>query len=282
MMRERPPAVAGTWYPGSPGALAQDVDAYLADAHVHLEGTVRAIVAPHAGLLFSGPVAAWAYKAASAASYDVAVLVGPSHYVGFDGVSVWPAGVFATPLGPARIDEAVAAALLESPLAQDLPAAHSREHSLELQLPFVRRLFPDLPIVPVVIGYQTRATIDALAALIAASVRGRSALLVASTDLSHYFDAATADRLDGRVRALVDAFDPDGLLALFEQYPETERGRHVACGGGAAIAVMQAARLLGARQGRVLRYANSGDVSHDYTAVVGYLAAAFGVFTHAD
>lgn len=281
-MRERPPAVAGTWYPGSAGALTRDLDEYLEQAGRGVAGDVRAIIVPHAGLMFSGPVAAWAYKAAAAGDYDVAVLVGPSHYVGFEGVAVWPSGAFGSPLGPARIDTEVAAALLASPLAQDLPAAHGREHSLEMHLPFVRRLFPDLPIVPVVIGYQTRDTIETLGSLLAASVRGRRALLIASTDLSHYFEASVAERLDSRVQALVDAFDVEGLLALFEQYPEQERGRYVACGGGAAIAVMQAARLLGAPHARVLHYAHSGHVSGDHEAVVGYLAAAVGQFRDAD
>ena len=282
-MRERRPAVAGTWYPGTAGALTRDLDDYLADADPTLAGDVRAVLAPHAGLMFSGPVGAWSYKAAAAADgYDLIVLVGPSHYVGFDGVAVWPEGTFASPLGAVRVDEQAAGALLATPVARDLPAAHQREHSLELQLPFVRHLFPDLPILPVVIGFQTRETIEALASALVDAVRDRSPLLVASSDLSHYFDAATADRLDGRVRRLVDAFDADGLLELFEGYPEAERGRHVACGGGAAIAVMRAAAALGARHGRVLRYAHSGEISGDNSAVVGYLAAAFGTFTDAD
>lgn len=281
-MRERQPAVAGTWYPGSAGALTRDVDAYLEQADVTVAGEVQAVIAPHAGLMFSGPVGAWAYKAAAAGHYDVAVLVGPSHYVGFEGVSVWPSGTFQTPLGPAAVDAELAGRLLVSPIARDLPAAHQHEHSLEMQLPFIRRLFPALPIVPVVIGYQTRETIDALGSLLASALRDRRALLVASTDLSHFFDAETADRLDGRVRQFVDAFDADGLLGLYEQYPEEERGRYVACGGGAAIAVMQAARQLGASHARVLRYAHSGQISGDDSAVVGYLAAAIGRFRHAD
>jgi len=281
-MNERRPAVAGTWYPGTAGALATDVDDYLDRADPRVRGSVRAIIAPHAGLMFSGPVAAWAYKAAAASVFDVVVLVGPSHFVGFEGVSVWPRGAFGSPFGPAAIDEAVASAILASPIAAERPDAHAREHSLEMQLPFVRRLFPALPIVPIVVGYQVRETIDALGEQLARAVADRQALLVASTDLSHYFDAATADRLDGRVRALVDAFDSDGLLSLYEEYPERERGRYVACGGGAAIAVMRAAQRLGARDGRVLHYAHSGHVSGDNEGVVGYLAAAFGSLSDAD
>jgi len=276
----RPTAVAGTWYPGTAGALTRDVDAYLADASEAPAGT-QAIIAPHAGLMFSGPVGAYAYKAASHGDFDVAVLVGPSHFVAFEGVALWPDGGFDSPLGTARIDEAGAAAVAQSPVVQAMPSAHRKEHSLEMQLPFLRRVHPELPIVPMLIGFQRRQTIDALADAIVHAFEGRRALLIASTDLSHYFDAETAKTLDGRVQERVAAFDAEGLLDLFEQYPEHERGRYVACGGGAAIAVMKAARGLGATGGRVLKYAHSGEVSGDYSGVVGYLAAAFGKFVDA-
>jgi AmmeMemoRadiSam system protein B len=114
--------------------------------------------------------------------------------------------------------------------------------------------------------------------LLADVLRGRRALLVASSDLSHYFDAATAASLDGRVLELMSAFDPEGLLDLFEQYPEHERGRYVACGGGPMIAVMLAARAIGATGARVLKYAHSGEVSGDFDGVVGYMAAVMGEF----
>jgi AmmeMemoRadiSam system protein B len=270
--------VAGTWYPRIPAVLAGEVDSYLNAASEGPRGTVQAIVSPHAGLMFSGPVAAYAYKAARSGQFDVAVLVGPSHYVGFEGAALWPDGAFESPAGRVPIDEAGAQALAASPVVRVMPEAHAREHSLEMQLPFL----PGIPIVPVVIGFQRRATIEALAEAIAAAFNGRRALLVASTDLSHYFDAATAATLDARVQQRVAAFDAEGLLALFEEYPEGERGRYVACGGGAAIAVMLAARALGAVHGRVLKYAHSGEISGDNTAVVGYLAAAFGTFTDAD
>jgi AmmeMemoRadiSam system protein B len=281
-MKIRKAAVAGTWYPASAGALTRDVDQYLANAHVDVSGRVQGLIAPHAGLMFSGPVGAWAYKAAARERYDVAFLVGPSHFVGFDGFSVWPDGSYDSPLGAAPVDAAGAADILRSALAHDLPSAHAREHSLEMQLPFIRRVLPDVPVVPIVLGYQTRDTILELADALANAARPRRALLVASTDLSHYFDASTAASLDGRVLELLDRFDPEGLLALFEQYPEAERGRSVACGGGAAIAVMRACHALGARHGRVLKYGNSGEVSGDNTAVVGYVAAAFGAFDDAE
>jgi AmmeMemoRadiSam system protein B len=284
----RPAAVAGTWYPAVPGALARDVDGYLAAAgpdDMLPSGRLDAIIAPHAGLMFSGPVGAYAYKAAAKGGpFDTVILVGPSHFVAFDGVALYPSGAFASPLGPAAVDERLGEALLAaSPVVQPRPAAHTREHSLEMQLPFIRRLLPDAAIVPLLMGYQTEDTIRALAAALSSVLResGTRALLVASTDLSHYFDAATAEGLDRRVSACVAACDPERLLRLFEDYPEPERGRFVACGGGPAIAVMLAARARGATDGRVLKYMHSGQISGDHDGVVGYLAGALGTFTGA-
>ena len=275
-MTTRPAAVAGTWYPGTPGALQREVDAHVQAADISLDLDVRAIVTPHAGLMFSGAVAACAHKAAAARAFDVVVLVGPSHFVAFDGVALYSEGAFASPLGDAIIDVEGARRVAAAPIVRPLPSAHQREHSLEMQLPFLRRLLPEARIVPLLIGYQTRETIVALSEALAEAFPDPGTLLVASTDLSHFFDAPTAQALDRRVQDYVSAFDAEGLLDYFGRYPEHERGRYVACGGGAMIAVMMAARALGATVGRVLRYGHSGDVSGDDARVVGYMAAAFG------
>jgi AmmeMemoRadiSam system protein B len=266
--------VAGTWYPGTADALRAAVDGHLAAADrgpaaaPHQAGRLRALVAPHAGLIYSGPVAAHAYRRLRAEAFDVVVLVGPSHYVPFDGVSVIPNGVCATPLGPLRIDEEFAAALVgAAPLVRDVPDAHRREHSLELQFPFLAALAPATPIVPLVMGHQSRAAAFALADAIAAAAGARRALLVASSDLSHFHDRPTAARLDGAVIARVDAFDPDGLMTLLEREPGH------ACGGGPMVAVLRAARALGGDAAAVVHYADSGEVSGDLSSVVGYLAA---------
>ncbi len=270
----RRPAVAGSWYPGSAGPLAAEVDRYLAAVPDTVPTVgIRALVVPHAGLVYSGPVAAWAYRTVRHGPFDVVVLVGPSHHVGFDGVAVFPHGAFDTPLGPAPIAEDVAAALLAAtPVVHDSVLAHAREHSLEMQLPFLRRVLPSTPIVPLVMGYQTDETVRGLADGLARALSGTQALLVASSDLSHYLDARTAKAIDGTVLDLVSRFDPDGLLAVLRDKPDH------ACGGGPIVSVMLAARALGAREGTVLRYADSGDVSGDKSAVVGYMAAAFGTF----
>jgi AmmeMemoRadiSam system protein B len=268
----RPPAVSGTWYPGSAAALAAAVDAHLAHVgHPPRLEALTALIAPHAGLIYSGPVAAHAYRQLEGRSVDVVVLVGPSHFVGFDGVAIYRKGGFDSPLGVAPIDEACASALMAaSPVIKEYPAAHVREHSLEMQLPFVRRLLPHASIVPLVIGWQTPDLACELGRALADTFRNSSAVMVASSDLSHYENATTAHAMDSRVIESVEQFDPDGLQSLLER-----NDRH-ACGGGPIVAVMRAARALGARDAVVLKYGDSGDVSGDKSSVVGYLAAAFG------
>ena len=273
MLPVRRAAVAGSWYPAHPEALAREVDRYLAAADEPPSGEPIAIIAPHAGLMYSGPIAAHAYKLLRGRDIDVVVLVGPSHYVAFDGVAIYDSGAFETPFGPVAVaQECAAAVALGSRQIQTHPTAHVREHSLEMQLPFLARVLPDADIVPLVMGYQRRDTAYALGDAVAAAVKGRKAALVASTDLSHYQTAATAAKLDARVIQQVAAFDPGGLMSLLETFPEH------ACGGGPTVAVMRAAQLLGASDARVLKYGDSGDVSGDKEAVVGYLAAAFGTF----
>lgn len=266
-------AVAGSWYPANPETLAREVDGYLAGVDRSPIGEPLAIIAPHAGLMYSGPIAAHAYSLLRGRDIDVAVLVGPSHYVGFDGVAIYERGAFDTPFGPIPIAEHCASALaLGSRMVRAHPAAHVREHSLEMQLPFLKRVLPNASIVPLVMGHQRRDTAYELGDAIAAAVTGRRAVIVASTDLSHYQTAETAAKLDNKVIQQVLRFDPDGLMSLLEAHPEH------ACGGGPTVAVMRAARALGAKDARVLRYGDSGDVSGDKDAVVGYLAAAFGTF----
>lgn len=268
----RRPAVAGSWYPGTASALVREVDRYLSGVTETVPpACVRALIAPHAGLMYSGPVAAWAYRAVQQGPFEVAVLVGPSHHVAFDGVALYSRGAFDTPLGAMPIAEDVASALLGG-VVHEYPLAHLREHSLEMQLPFLKRVLPDVSIVPLVMGTQDHPTIRGLADQLARALEGRRALLIASSDLSHYLDARTAAAMDGEVIERVGRFDAAGLLSALDEQPDH------ACGGGPIVSVMLASRALGATAGRVLKYADSGDVSGDKSAVVGYMAAAFGDF----
>lgn len=289
----RPAAVAGSWYPAIAGALAKEVDQYVADADVDpIPSHVRAVIAPHAGLMYSGPVGAFAYKLVRDTNYGAIVLVGPSHFVGFEGVSIWPTGGWQTPFGLVTVDSDLAGAIArQSDVVIDHPAAHGREHSLEMQLPFIAHLMPGVPIVPLVMGRQTRATAEALGDAIARAIAARTpaqtrqkgpgahdldptgprpgeVLLVASSDLSHYEDASVASRMDSVVMERVNALDPEGLMDALEREP-----RH-ACGGGPMVTVLRAARQLGATHAKVLDYADSGDITGDKSSVVGYMAAA--------
>lgn len=279
MSSVRRPAVAGTWYPSAPDTLAAEVDEYLSRVGEVPSGDVAALISPHAGLVYSGPVAAWSYRLLVDRPLELVVLVGPSHYAAFDGIAVDDRDGYATPLGTLRVPATDVRALLDaSPIIRAERRVHEREHALEMQLPFLQRVAPGVPILPMLMGAQTRSTVDELARALAATFGGRDVLLVASSDLSHFFDAATAAQLDARVVDCVDRFDPDALMAELEQYPEHERGRFVACGGGPVVAVMRAARALGATEARVLRRADSSEVSGDRETVVGYLAAALGTF----
>ena len=216
----RPAAVAGSWYPGSPAALERAVRQHLQrvpPGEGRAFDRVTAIIAPHAGLMYSGPVAAFAYDAVRPDAFDLVVLVGPSHFVGFDGVSIWPGGAFETPLGRLDIDESCADAILEGvPSVRILPAAHGREHSLEMQLPFIQAVAPGVKIVPLLMGVQSAAAARTLGEGLAASLAGRKAMLVASSDLSHYHDAPTAARMDGVVTDCVGRFDVEGLQRALE------------------------------------------------------------------
>lgn len=267
----RPPAVAGSWYPGEAAALAAEVEGYLGAVPARdLPGRLLALISPHAGLRYSGPVAAQAYALLRGRKDVTAILVGPSHRRAFEGIAVYARGAFATPLGEIPIDEAFAGALLESGEAfLDEPSLHRDEHSLEMQLPFLQHLVPGLRLVPLLMGSQSREEVDALAGALARALEGHDALLVASSDLSHYHPAPVANELDARVVGDVQRLDPEALMDRLESF----RGH--ACGGGPMVAVLKAARARGADRATVLRYADSGDAAEgDKSRVVGYLAAA--------
>lgn len=263
--------MAGTWYPDDPDELRAEVEACLGSADcIAVPGRLVGLVSPHAGLRYSGPVAARGYALLRGRQHLTAVLVGPSHRLAFEGVSVIPSGAFETPLGEVPIDEDLARDLIQrGTVVRDHPRPHRDEHSLEMQLPFLRHLVPDLRIVPLLMGTQGRVEVDALSDVLAEVLGGRDVLLVASSDLSHYLPAPAAQRMDAIVIDRLETFDPGGLMDLLERDPSH------ACGGGAMVAVLDAARRLGADVCTVLRYADSGDEgSRDKSRVVGYVSAA--------
>ncbi len=247
-----------------------DIKGYLARVPEHkVGGELVALISPHAGYQYSGQVAAYSYKLLEGRHYDIVVIVAPSHRAYFKGASIYPRGGFRTPLGVVPVAEAIVDELLDkSPITNSLPEAHAQEHSLEIQLPFLQVVLKDFKLVPIVMGEQDRATCEELARVIAAVIKGKNALIIASTDLSHFHTYDEAKALDKVVLDRVNAFDAQALSRDLGQ------GRCEACGGGPIVVVMLAARALGADKGEVLHYANSGDVTGDRGSVVGYMAAA--------
>lgn len=267
--RIRMPVFAGTWYPKDETELTATLKSYIEDAKVEsVGGEVIGLICPHAGYIYSGKVAAHAYRTLKGKSYDVVVLVGPSHRYPFKGASVYSQGSWVSPLGVLKIEESVAKSILDhDETIRDIEAAHVKEHSLELQLPFIIEMLGQVPIVPIVMGEQDLENVRIVAEAIASALRGKKGLIIASSDLSHYHDGATADKMDARLIDFVKAMDTKGLM------DELRKGSIEACGGGPIAVALMASRELGADRVKILKHTNSGDVTNDYGSVVGYLAA---------
>ncbi len=268
----RPPAVANMFYPGNPKILEQEVESLLMRAQaIDLQGEIKALVCPHAGYMYSGGVAAVGYNLLRGRSYSVVAIISPSHREYFPGVSVFTGKGYETPLGLVPVASELAEALVgKSDRIQSSWAGHRKEHALEVQLPFLQRVLPDARIIPIVMGDQEADTCQMLGEALTAVLKDTPALIIASSDLSHYHPYEQAVDIDRRTSDLIAAFDEEGLLSALAA------GQCEACGGGPVAAAIIACKQAGARNSRVLFYQNSGDVTGDRSAVVGYLSAAFG------
>jgi AmmeMemoRadiSam system protein B len=269
----RPSPIAGTWYSDDPDRLRQQVDHYLASAHLpNLDGQVTAIIAPHAGHRYSGRTAGHAFASVLGQDRDLVCIVSPMH-------AAYPANLltsahkaYSTPLGPVRIDQA-ALAQLDELLTQDgmqlTPVGNDKEHSLEIELPFLQRaLRTEFKLLPVMVRSQSPFVARQLGHALAGVMQGRSGLLVASTDLSHFYPEDLAQKLDEEMLRRMRSFSPDDLF-------NAERaGVGFACGVAAVAAVLFAARELGADTVEILHHSTSGEETGDYASVVGYGAAA--------
>ncbi len=270
----RPSPIAGQWYEGDPKALARAVDAYVNEAKLpELKGEVIGVIAPHAGHRYSGAVAGYAFAALRGRSPRLVAVLSPFHNYHSAPLLTSAHEAYATPLGAVPIDsEAVAA--LDSTLRAELgfgltPIANDSEHSLEIELPFLQRVLTSTwKLLPIMVRAQEPRVCMKLGKALAEVLKDRDALLVASTDLSHYYDQRVAIVLDRTMLAQVEAFSPEGVFSV------ERNGKGYACGLGALAAMLWAAQGLGADSARLLRYATSGDVTGDYSAVVGYGAAA--------
>jgi MEMO1 family protein len=267
----RRPAVAGFFYPADPGELRRDVDSFLSNARsdLHFENPVTALIVPHAGYMYSGQTAAFAYAAAGINNYDTVILVGPSHHEYFRGISVYPGEAYRTPLGDVPINVDIRDNLCEEEeLIFSSPEGHTGEHSIEVQIPFLQVVFDNPVIVPVIMGDQNRDCVEILARKLSNIMQQTNVLLIASSDLSHYHPYDTAVDIDKDVIKSVEQCDYEGLMS------KLERRTVEACGGGPIVSMMMAATTAGRNNATILHYCNSGDITGDKHAVVGYLAAS--------
>ncbi len=264
----RPSPIAGRWYPGDPAHLASTVDDYLAQADVPaIPGAIIGLLAPHAGHRYSGPVAGHAFKLVQGMDVDTVAVIGPSHHRYQADILTTGHAAYRTPLGDVPVDHAALEALRETVPVE--PVRWDAEHALEIELPFLQRVLGNFALIPLALIDQSLHTAEMLGHALANILAGRKALLVASSDLSHFYPQSTANALDRAMLDAVGAFDPVRVLHL-----ETQ-GEGFACGRGAIATVMIAARDLGADTAQIVDYATSGDVTHDYDQVVGYGAAVF-------
>lgn len=266
----RESVIAGSWYPDNPEALRREIGKYLDQASVSpIKGELLGLIVPHAGYIYSGGVAAHAYKLLRDHYFDRVLIVAPSHRAHFKGASVYREGGYKTPLGIVPLDHELISGLEKyAPFITYIPQAEAQEHSLEIQLPFLQTILKDFRLIPIIMGDQSFPSCQKLAHAIADVCKDRKVLLVASSDLSHYHPYREAKQMDQVVMDRVASFDPKGLVE------ELRNGTCEACGGGPMATIMLAAQELGANKAKVLHYANSGDVTGDTRGVVGYLAAA--------
>jgi len=269
----RPSPIAGTWYEGKPEALKRNIDAYIEDAELpDLPGDVVAVIAPHAGHRYSGAVAGYAFAALRGRAPDLVTVISPMHQPYAQPVITSSHEAYSTPLGAIPIDKSAVDdlnSILQAELGIGLSAvSHDQEHSLEIELPFLQRaLASEFKLLPVMVRAQEPRISKELGKALARVLRDKNYALVASTDLSHFYDQETARKLDAEMLRQIESFSPEGVF-------EAERsGKGFACGHAAVAAVLWASRELGADTVKVLNYATSGDVTGDYSGVVGYGAA---------
>jgi len=270
----REPAVAGMFYPAEAKELASMVDSLLAKAKPPEIKDLVGLVSPHAGYVYSGPVAAYSYALLRGRNVQRVVVISPSHIDAFPFSAVYDGAAYATPLGQIPVDQEFAAKLGKAdPLVKLSDRGHTSsrgrgEHALEVQLPFLQRVLGKFQLVPIVMGEQRYEACRALGTSLAKLIQGPGTVIVASSDLSHYHPYDAAVKLDRKTLNAVEEWD---YLSLSRN---VEMNVWEACGGGPIVATMIAAERLGARQARLLKYANSGDTAGDRSKVVGYGAVA--------
>ena len=265
----RPSPIAGTWYPANPSALASSIDGYFAEAKPpDWAGQVLGVIAPHAGHRYSGAVAAYAFATLRGLSPDLVVILSPFHQYDPRPLLTSKHQAYATPLGHIEIDTATLAELQSHLQIPITPIANDPEHAIEIELPFLQRIFQhEFKLLPIMIRAQEEGIAKQLGEALAQVLRNKNAILVASTDLSHFYDQATAKTLDHEMLKRFESFQPETIFEV------EQTGKGFACGHAAVAAAEWAAGALGADKVQLLKHATSGDITGDTKSVVGYGAA---------
>jgi AmmeMemoRadiSam system protein B len=269
----RPSPIAGTWYPGDPDRLRQEVDSYMSQATLpQLDGEILAVIAPHAGHRYSGRTAGYAFASLRGQTRDLVTVISPMH--GYFPASILTTAhtAYATPLGTVPVDQDAVAELdhiFRQESRTHLTAiANDGEHSLEIELPFLQRsLEGAFKLLPLMIRSQDPAVAYELGQALAKALRSRNALMVASTDLSHFYPEEEANELDAEMLRQIGSFSPEAVIAT------EQAGRGFACGVMPVATVLWAARELGGNVVTVLHHSTSADETGDHSSVVGYGAA---------
>jgi len=270
----RPSPIAGIWYNGDPQRLRAQTLRYVQSAQPPaLAGEVIALVAPHAGHRYSGPTAGYAFRTVQGRHFDLVAVLSPLHNFHPGTFLTSAHTAYETPLGKVQIDRTALSALDEALRAGQrtvlTPVANDTEHSLEIELPFLQSVLEgDFLLLPLMVHTASAEALEAFGLAVAHVLKGRSALLVASTDLSHFYPRKEAETLDSEMLRQIEAFSPTGVLAAEAQ------GTGFACGAGAVAATLWAARALGADRVQILHHSTSGDITGDTNSVVGYGSAA--------
>jgi len=265
----RKPVWAGQFYESDPARLSSMLDSYLESAEVKpVNGEVVGIISPHAGYIYAARIATCGYRLVKGQDYQSVVIIGPSHYYGFEGCSIYLKGGFETPLGVAKVDEDLARALSKASGFGYIPQAHEKEHSVEVQVPYIQKVLPQAKIVPIVMGYQTESTIRTMAEALAKVLAGKKILVVASTDMSHFLSRKEANKVDNETISLLKAMDTRALMR------EVERQENIMCGGGPVLSLLLYAQKLGKARVSILKYGDSAEAGGPEDRVVGYMSAA--------
>ncbi len=267
----RPPYVAGEFYPADKNELSQMVDGFLAKvpaAERTTSGSVKILIVPHAGYIYSGQTAAYGYRLVEGAKYDTVILMGPCHRAFFLGASIWQSGAWQTPLGTVPVDENLARVIAsESPGFQVDENAHLEEHSLEAQLPFLQKTLANFKIVPILTDDPSPENSTRLAQAIVKNIQGKNVLIVVSTDMSHYYHDSAARVMDLQSLGFLETQDSRGLSSALKA------GTSEFCGQAAVLTALEISRLMGQTHLEVLNYSTTADITKDKSRVVGYGAS---------